>query len=71
MPSIDIRLGSKNLVLTYEEGDEGFIEINSKEDNMSLHIREEDDMLLALNFIDGADDPAYQADLLTGEVYLD
>ena len=67
MPDINLQIGKRNFRLVIEEGKEGFILLEDKGSNMALHIREEDDFLVAIHFIEGQPDPANQIDLDTGE----
>lgn len=71
MPQINVQVGSRNLVINYQEGDDAFIEINDAEVDTTLILREEDGMLLALHFVEGQEDPTSQIDFVTGDVYLD
>ena len=71
MPKLNVTIGEHNLVINYEEGADGFIEIQDADSDTSLHIRDEDGVLLALHFVEGEEDPASQIELLTGDVYLD
>ena len=71
MPQINVQVGSRNLVINYEEGADGFVEIQDAGSDTSLHIRDEDGTLLALHFVEGQEDPASQIDFVTGDVYLD
>ena len=69
MPKVNVKIGERNLIINYEEGADGFVEINDADSDTSLHIRDEEDMLLALHFIEGEEDPVSQIDVLTGEVH--
>jgi hypothetical protein len=68
MPIINISIGNRNLALVYEEGTAGFIEIQDTKSDMSLHIRVEDEQLIALHFVEGEVDPANQIDLDIGDL---
>jgi hypothetical protein len=69
MPKLDIVIGNRNMSLIYEGGVDGFIELQDSDTNMSLHIRQEDDQLLALHFVEGQSDPVNQLDLDSGDIY--
>ena len=68
MPNINVQFGNKALTIVYEEGENGFVEIQDNTD-ASLHIRAEDGQLLGLHFIENEEDPVSQFDFLTGQVY--
>lgn len=68
MPKINVQVGNKKLTIVYEEGEDGFVEIQDDTD-ASLHVRAEDGRLLGLHFVEGDEDPVSQFDFLTGELY--
>ena len=71
MPKINVTVGQHNLIINYEEGADGFIEINDANSEMSFHIRDDGGMLEAHHFVDGQEDPPTHLNMLTGDVYLD
>lgn len=71
MPQINVTVGGYNLVISYEEGDDGFVEINHADSEMSFHVRVDGGELEAHHFVDGGEDPVTHLNMLTGDVYLD
>jgi hypothetical protein len=63
-----VKIGTRNILITFRQGQESFIELYDRDTKMSLHIREEEDnFLVAFHFTEGQEDPVNQIDLDTGE----
>ena len=71
MSSYLAKIGDRTLTINIHEGHEGFVEITDSSSEMSLHIRKEDDSLLAIHFTSGTTDPPNQINLDDGDIYID
>ena len=51
-----VKIGTRNILITYGQGQDSFIELYDRDSKMSLHVREEEDnFLVAFHFIEGQD----------------
>ena len=73
MPKINLNIAQRNLVLSYEEGKDGFVELFEDKNDLAkvLHVRvEEDEHLWATFFPSNQEEPDWYFDLDEYEEHL-
>lgn len=63
MPEVKVRVGTHNLVVSYEDGDHGFLRVSDADRGVYLHLEEsEDGTLLASHITEAQTEPANEFD---------
>ena len=63
MPEVRVRVGTHNLVVSYDDGDHGFLRVSDADRGVYLHLEEgEDGTLIASHIAEAQTEPANEFD---------